>query len=314
MAEAETEQKEITGPGARRAAALLVGLGSEVSRAVFKQLKEPELRRLALGSKDLRQSPAAVDDALKAFVETFDKGSTDGILGDELLRRVEAACVQVTGPITSTYHWQGRIETAQEWQCWAKSRRDRYDEWYRRCQQELGQLVWSQPSIKHSYYKDAAGLVHSLSPWRLVDFWAWTREPGARTTAWSRAPPCSSPNRPRRTTVGQAATISSPSRTWFGRHRPGATASSHQEEQKSVPCGERLTNLSYSPASGIPFQCRFQAVVDLGARGALEPLRDLRSHRQPRAVPSTEGRDQIHRHAGIVARVARVRQAFHQVL
>ena len=39
-----------------------------------------------------------------------------------------AACVQVAGPITSTYRWQGKIETAQEWQCWAKSRREFYDE------------------------------------------------------------------------------------------------------------------------------------------------------------------------------------------
>ena len=39
-----------------------------------------------------------------------------------------AACVQVTGPITSTYRWHGKIETAQEWQCWAKSRRDLYNE------------------------------------------------------------------------------------------------------------------------------------------------------------------------------------------
>ena len=38
-----------------------------------------------------------------------------------------AACAQVTGPITSTYRWQGKIETAQEWQCWAKSRCNLYD-------------------------------------------------------------------------------------------------------------------------------------------------------------------------------------------
>jgi periplasmic divalent cation tolerance protein len=35
-----------------------------------------------------------------------------------------AACVQIVGPITSVYRWQGKIETAQEWQCLAKSRRD----------------------------------------------------------------------------------------------------------------------------------------------------------------------------------------------
>jgi 4-hydroxyacetophenone monooxygenase len=56
-------------------------------------------------------------------------------------------------------------------------KQDRYDNWYRRCQAELATMVWSQPSIKHSFYKDAAGLVHSLSPWRLVDFWSWTRTP-----------------------------------------------------------------------------------------------------------------------------------------
>ena len=33
-----------------------------------------------------------------------------------------AACVQVDGPITSTYRWRGRIETGQEWRCVVKSR------------------------------------------------------------------------------------------------------------------------------------------------------------------------------------------------
>jgi 4-hydroxyacetophenone monooxygenase len=56
-------------------------------------------------------------------------------------------------------------------------RREVYDDYYRRCQDELQTLVWSQPSITHSFYKDARGAVHSLSPWRLVDFWAWTRSP-----------------------------------------------------------------------------------------------------------------------------------------
>ena len=45
----------------------------------------------------------------------------------ELIDQRLAACVQVLGPITSTYRWQGKIETSEEWQCWAKSRRDMYD-------------------------------------------------------------------------------------------------------------------------------------------------------------------------------------------
>ncbi|MET0704208.1 MAG: NAD(P)/FAD-dependent oxidoreductase [Mycobacterium sp.] len=56
-------------------------------------------------------------------------------------------------------------------------RQDRYDDWYQKCQAELKTLVWSQPTIKHSFYKNADGEVHGLSPWRLVDYWTWTRSP-----------------------------------------------------------------------------------------------------------------------------------------
>ncbi|NLE39086.1 MAG: divalent-cation tolerance protein CutA [Pirellulaceae bacterium] len=45
-----------------------------------------------------------------------------------LVERRLAACVQIRGPIESTYRWQGNIETADEWQCVAKTRRDLFDE------------------------------------------------------------------------------------------------------------------------------------------------------------------------------------------
>ena len=35
-----------------------------------------------------------------------------------------AACAQVSGPITSTYRWQGQIENAEEWLCTAKTTRE----------------------------------------------------------------------------------------------------------------------------------------------------------------------------------------------
>jgi periplasmic divalent cation tolerance protein len=38
-----------------------------------------------------------------------------------LVERRLAACVQVLGPIKSTYRWQGRVETASEWLCLAKT-------------------------------------------------------------------------------------------------------------------------------------------------------------------------------------------------
>jgi periplasmic divalent cation tolerance protein len=37
-----------------------------------------------------------------------------------------AACVQIRGPIESTYRWKGQIEMAEEWQCVAKTRRELY--------------------------------------------------------------------------------------------------------------------------------------------------------------------------------------------
>lgn len=48
-------------------------------------------------------------------------------IGRALVEERLAGCVQIIGPITSIYRWQGKINTAQEWQCWAKSRRELYD-------------------------------------------------------------------------------------------------------------------------------------------------------------------------------------------
>ncbi|MEZ5374746.1 MAG: NAD(P)/FAD-dependent oxidoreductase, partial [Microthrixaceae bacterium] len=56
-------------------------------------------------------------------------------------------------------------------------RQERCDDWHERSQAELAGLVWTQPSVKHSYYKNAEGEIHVLSPWRLVDYWTWTRRP-----------------------------------------------------------------------------------------------------------------------------------------
>jgi periplasmic divalent cation tolerance protein len=45
-----------------------------------------------------------------------------------LVERNLAACVQVLGPISSRYRWQGKVEEAQEWQCLAKTEASRYEE------------------------------------------------------------------------------------------------------------------------------------------------------------------------------------------
>src|SRR5262245_41834694 len=38
-----------------------------------------------------------------------------------------AACAQVAGPLTSTYWWDGEVQTAEEWQVVFKTAADRYD-------------------------------------------------------------------------------------------------------------------------------------------------------------------------------------------
>lgn len=47
-------------------------------------------------------------------------------LGQLLLERRLAACVQVLGPIASQYWWKGTLESAEEWQCVAKTTGDRF--------------------------------------------------------------------------------------------------------------------------------------------------------------------------------------------
>ncbi|OHV28860.1 MULTISPECIES: flavin-containing monooxygenase [Pseudofrankia] len=54
---------------------------------------------------------------------------------------------------------------------------ERYDDWHERTQREIRTLVWSQPSIRHSYFKNSRGEIHGVSPWRVVDYWTWTAEP-----------------------------------------------------------------------------------------------------------------------------------------
>lgn len=39
-----------------------------------------------------------------------------------------AACVQVSGPIESTFRWKGQVEISQEWVCAIKTRRDLYED------------------------------------------------------------------------------------------------------------------------------------------------------------------------------------------
>jgi periplasmic divalent cation tolerance protein len=47
-------------------------------------------------------------------------------IGAALVEQRLAACVQVVGPISSHYRWQGKVEHAQEWLCLAKTEAAHY--------------------------------------------------------------------------------------------------------------------------------------------------------------------------------------------
>jgi periplasmic divalent cation tolerance protein len=42
-------------------------------------------------------------------------------IASELVSRRLAGCVQVSGPVISTFRWQGKVETAEEWICTVKT-------------------------------------------------------------------------------------------------------------------------------------------------------------------------------------------------
>jgi periplasmic divalent cation tolerance protein len=48
-------------------------------------------------------------------------------LARDLVEQRLAACVQVLGPISSTYRWKGAVESAAEWLCLIKTTAARFD-------------------------------------------------------------------------------------------------------------------------------------------------------------------------------------------
>jgi len=61
-------------------------------------------------------------------VTTMDRKEDAERIARALVEDRLAACVQLIGPVRSTYWWKGRVETAEEWQCWAKTEAGFYEE------------------------------------------------------------------------------------------------------------------------------------------------------------------------------------------
>jgi periplasmic divalent cation tolerance protein len=75
-----------------------------------------------------------------------------------------AACAQVTGPVSSFFHWEGQLDSATEWFCFLKTSVDRYPA----LEQRLASLhPYETPEviavpIEHSSSEYAAWVMESL--------------------------------------------------------------------------------------------------------------------------------------------------------
>jgi periplasmic divalent cation tolerance protein len=67
-----------------------------------------------------------MDTTFLQIIMTVDERQTAETISETLIGMRLAACVQILGPMTSTYRWQGNVEKAEEWQCLIKSRADRF--------------------------------------------------------------------------------------------------------------------------------------------------------------------------------------------
>jgi periplasmic divalent cation tolerance protein len=65
-------------------------------------------------------------DYIQITTTTGKRQDADQIAAELVSRRL-AGCVQVFGPIVSTFRWQGRIETTEEWMCIIKTGRSQLD-------------------------------------------------------------------------------------------------------------------------------------------------------------------------------------------
>ena len=68
---------------------------------------------------------------MTSVVQVFTTTGTEAVareIAEVLVDKHLAACVQIAGPITSTYRWQGKIETAEEWLCIIKTTQGLYEE------------------------------------------------------------------------------------------------------------------------------------------------------------------------------------------
>jgi len=68
-----------------------------------------------------------MEEYIQVFTTTEKREDAEKI-ARRLVENRLAGCIQIVGPIMSTYWWKGNVETAEEWLLLIKSRKDLYEE------------------------------------------------------------------------------------------------------------------------------------------------------------------------------------------
>ncbi len=68
-----------------------------------------------------------IDEPIQVSTTTGTKLDAEKIARVLIGKRL-AACIQIIGPVKSSYWWKGNVETAEEWLCLIKSRKALYAE------------------------------------------------------------------------------------------------------------------------------------------------------------------------------------------
>jgi periplasmic divalent cation tolerance protein len=66
-------------------------------------------------------SNAVLEAGLVEIRTTFSARAEAAACAERLVAVRLVACVQIDGPVTSTYRWRSAIETAEEWRCTCKT-------------------------------------------------------------------------------------------------------------------------------------------------------------------------------------------------
>jgi periplasmic divalent cation tolerance protein len=75
--------------------------------------------------QSLQEERQSMTEYIQVFT-TIDAEEGAAAIAHAIVARRLAGCVQILGPIRSTYWWEGEIEVAQEWICLIKTSQEAY--------------------------------------------------------------------------------------------------------------------------------------------------------------------------------------------